>query len=211
MQDLFGIDTTDECFIENDGCFGQNPTTQSKSDINKFTLASGLYKYCRIGDYLNAIKFAELLKRTSSEFYVFRILSQLCGEDLSPNGYAKCVPVIRCIFEACKNKDLRGHDLWQCVYLVATAEKWYMSKEGIELEEARHLVNDKNKQVDVKIKCWLFDYHTKEGRSNLKNADLRLDGRWENRFNILDKWTLLLRKNKGDVEKTKIDWIDSFQ
>ena len=107
---------------------------------------------------------------------------------------------------------MRGHDIWTCVYLVAGADKWYQCDKGIELENIKHKVNDKNTVINVVDPSWLYDYHTHEGkkRISLGTADLRLDGRWEKRFSILKRYVDLVCINpelsKDDLKKL---WVKS--
>jgi len=177
----------------------------------QFELASGLYKSCRIGDYKNALRFAEKLKRLTGDFYVMRILTQLCGEDLAPEEYQRLVPTIRTIYHSAKGSDLRGHDLWHCVFAVATAKKWYMTPEGVELEKMRQTLHKGIPVINTPRPNWLFDFHTREGRANIKagTADLRLDGRWENRFNIQKRWEAMLQAHAGNETEARKQWVKS--
>ena len=162
----------------------------------KYLLASGLYKFCRLGNATEAVKYAEKLFRGTSAYYVFRILSQLCGEDLSPDEYLKIMPTIRALYESSKKGDIRGHDAWMATFCIAKARKWYQTPDGEELELVRHQVNKKNKEIKTLEPDFLFDQHVREGIRRVKegspNLDLRLSGKWQHRFQLLERWQRLV-------------------
>lgn len=176
----------------------------------QFKLSSGLFKSCRIGDIDNALRYGEKLSRLTNPFYVMRVLTKLIGEDCCPMEFIKLAPAIRTMYNAAKDDDLRGHDLWQSIFIVANAKKWYQTKEGIQLEKMRQVLHKGNSIIESRDESWLYDYHTREGQRRIREgtADLRLDGRWENRFNVMRRWQKVYEANDCDYEKARKEWVN---
>jgi len=178
------------------------------SQDEKYKLISFLYKSCRIGDYENAMKVAEILRKNGLEFYVAQTLVQLVGEDLAPSEWQRLYPTISEYYRNVREKRQKYHDLPQAVFAVARAKKWYQTEDGEKLEVMRQICKDD--KINIEFPNWVFDYHTREGRERIKNntADLRLDGRWGNRFNIKRRWDEI-RENSKDYDEAREKWIKS--
>ena len=180
------------------------------SQDEKYLLASGLFKMCRLGHAEEAVKFAEKLRRGTSDYYVMRILTQLCGEDVAPDEFVKLIPAVRALYEASKKKDLRGHCIWQMTFAIAKSRKWYQTSDGEELEIIRHKVNKKNKEIKTIEPDFLFDQHVREGIRRVKEgtADLRLSGKWEYRLQLLHRWQrLVFDFPDWDYNRQRERWI----
>ena len=174
-------------------------------------LISYFYKSCRIGDAKTALIIAEKFKQSGMELYIARTLIQLIGEDCSPYEFQRLYPTITSYFTNVLRKSNRGHDMWHCVYAVAKARKWYQTEDGIELEKIRHIIKEKN-LPKLDLPTWVYDFHTHEGRRRMatKTADLRLDGRWCNRFEIKERWDTVTKDITNFEEKAKA-WIKSHK
>jgi hypothetical protein len=187
----------------------------SKKSRIPYDVVSYFYKSLRIGDAETAMRCAALIRKEVGERYVAHTLLKLLGEDCSPDEWQRLYPTIS---EYQRNSEAKNpswclghHDMWECVYAVAKAKKWYQTEEGIELEKLKQKYNDDSKVEPIKhFPEWVWDFHTYQGKAKIKNgtADLRLDGRWEYRFQIQKRWEKLTKDIKDYSEKVK-EWIKS--
>ena len=186
------------------------PEKYKISKDEQYLLASGLYKFCRLGNASEAVKYSEKLRRGTSDYYVMRILSQLVGEDCSNEEFVRLVPAVRALYEASKHKDLRFHDIPQMTFAIAKSKKWYQSSDGEELELVRHAINKNNKEIKTIEPDFLFDQHVREGIRRVKDgtADLRLSGKWKHRFQLMERWQrLVFDFPDWDYNRQREHWI----
>lgn len=187
------------------------PAPSAELVTKSWDFLSYMYKTCRIGDAKSAVVCAEMLRQIIGEYKVVNTLNQLVGEDIHPLYYAKLQPVIHAYTETLSAKILKGHNLWQSVYLIAKAPKWYMDNavqkfnekdfyDGKELEDIRQYINielklheaDKMEEfaMSARLPTFTFDQHTRKGITLIKQGkgNLILDGGWENRYNVKKRW-----------------------
>jgi len=193
---------------------------------------SFFYKSCRIGDAKNAVLAGEMIKNLQGEYRVALILNQLVGEDLHPIYYAKVFPLVERYLTMMERKIYKKHNLWQNVYILAKSPKWYMDSalnnirseaslwNGEELEKIRQYINvELELSEPLKVGAfnlmhvfpnWVYDRHTTRGYTLAKNGmqDLRLDGKWDNRFNIKKEFDKISSKYAGeDYGKIIDEWV----
>lgn len=176
-----------------------------------------LYKSIRIGDAQTACVCANVIKQIKGEYRVVLILNQIVGEDVHPLYYSELLPVVQSYTTLFHSKIEKWHNLSQITYLLAKAPKWYMDSmtkrfthtdfySGEELERIRQYVateiNIENKEglkkfcSEYKFPTFVYDQHTRKGLAmkKLGTADLRLDGGWENRFNVKNRFDNVAKK-----------------
>ena len=184
--------------------FGEEPKVEaSKEELQ--ALKSYLYKTCRIGAWKQALIAAEHLKRLKGEKEVLRTLLGLLTEDGDPDEVARIAPTILGALQA--GTWGAPHLFWHIVYLVATCKKWYETERGQELEEARHIVKEKE-LPQIEFPSWVFDRHTSEGWRRIREgkADLRLDGGWDNRWRLRDLYQKVT-EGAGSWEEAREKWV----
>jgi hypothetical protein len=195
-----------------------------------------LYKSARIGDAFTAIVCAEVIRQIKGEYRVILILNQLIGEDVHPLYYSKIQPVINAYTQTYNAKIDKSHNLSQSTYLVAKSPKWYMDNiitkyderdyfSGSELEEARQYIS-----TDIKIKktpealmkfvkafkfpTWTYDRHTRAGLKAISQgtADTRLDGGWDNRYNVKKHFDDVVKKCDKDIPYSTLirNYVNTF-
>lgn len=203
----------------------------TKYDSISWDFLSLLYKSARIGDARTAVICAEVLRQISGEYRVILTLNQLVGEDLHPLYYQKIMPIVSAYTDVNGRKINKGHNLWQSVYLLAKSPKWYMDNitaglsdadvwNGLELEDIRQEVNvtlelHKPENLDnfitsFKFPTFTYDQHTWKGKKLMKTgtADLRLDGGWENRYNVKRLWDNVVKENR---DKTYAQLLEIYR
>lgn len=177
------------------------------------------YKSARIGDARMAVICAEIIRQTIGEMRVVLTLNQLVGEDLHPVYYHKMFPIVAGWTQVLTNKIQKGHNLWQSVYMLAKCPKWYMDNivtdlkdesiwSGLELEDIRQEINCKLELhvpeklaeyvENFKFPTWTYDRHTRKGQAlkRQNKADLRLDGGWDNRYDVKRFWDQTCKNRK---------------
>jgi hypothetical protein len=215
METLFNND-------KNEDGGGTNKFLQTKH----WDFVSLLYKSARIGDAKTAVVCAEVIRQIIGEYRVILILNQIIGEDVSPLYYSKIYPVVGSYTATFQSKIQKNHNLWQTTYLIAKSPKWYMDNaikkfnevdffNGEELENIRQYLKRINirssKEKDnsenlidfvanYNFPKWTYDSHTRKGIADKHNgtANLILDGGWDNRFRVKEKWDKVFNENPND-------------
>jgi len=156
-------------------------------------LRSLFYKACRIGDVKRAFLAAEHIKyaQRGGDKYVMRTCLQLLGEDGSPQAAARYGALFWSAIQMAEADALPNHIWRHVVYLCATSEKWYETPDGVELEALRQFTYQKEALPPVDFPPWVFDRHTTDGNQKFNRGepmDGRLDGSYENRHNVLERY-----------------------
>lgn len=197
----------------------KTPNTSGKKLENneKYAIVSYFYKSCRIGDAKMAMILGEYIYRGVGEYYLALILSQLIGEDCHPKMFGRYYDMVKTYLNAVSTSKQKWHDHAHCTYIVAKATKWYQSDEyepvisGVELEELRHIIKEKT-LPKITFPKWVYDRHTWKGKYLHKShAYLSpLDGAWDNRFNVKERWDKIVADNPSKSYKELVDlWIAS--
>ncbi|MEM3554238.1 MAG: hypothetical protein QXU79_00235 [Candidatus Micrarchaeaceae archaeon] len=191
--------------VEIENLFGTEDAKLELSEGEFSALKSYFYKTCRIGAWKQAIIAGEYIKRAKGAKEVLRLLLTLLTEDGDPDEVARIAPTLYAAMQPGAYHP--PHLLWHLIYLVATCKKWYETKRGQELEQARHIVKEKD-LPKIEFPSWVFDRHTSEGWRRIREgrADLRLDGGWDNRW-PLQKLYLQVTKGAESHEEAREKWV----
>jgi hypothetical protein len=186
---------------------------------------SAFIKALRIGDHDTAARSYMVLTEAlgSNNWYIIKTLYNCLGEDCTPSAYAELSPMLDALDNRREKNQNTFHDYMHAIYLVAKADKWYQTDEGVELEHMRHDVlwedGEKNDVSDhgwgdKQLPAYALDKHSKKARilmSRGVETDERLWGGWLNRYPTLERWTEFVKENpEASMEELKEKWIEKF-